>query len=76
MWEYTVLRLAAEAGMFDVGGNFDAQALSRRMNGLGQQGWELVTAFDTNTIKGATRDLVLLFKRPIPMASPLPEQHG
>lgn len=72
-WEYNILRLAAEDTFFDTGGNFDTESLARRMNTLGRQEWELVAAFDTNRTQGATRDLVLLFKRPIPTASPLPE---
>jgi hypothetical protein len=35
------------------------------MNELGSQGWELVTGFDTNKSYGETRDVVVIFKRPV-----------
>ena len=62
-WEYQTLKLRATGLM---GGKFDAAQLDRAMNDLGQQGWELVTAFDTNEAYGSTRDVVVLFKRPAP----------
>lgn len=62
-WEYQTLMLRATGLM---GGKFDAAQLDRAMNDLGQQGWELVTAFDTNEAYGSTRDVVVLFKRPAP----------
>ena len=65
-WEYEMMVIGAENPGFRTltGGQFNDNALHRAMNKLGSQGWELVTAFDTNYIKGATRDIVLLFKRP------------
>ena len=62
-WEYQTLKLRATGLM---GGKFDAAQLDRAMNDLGQQGWELVTAFDTNEAYGSPRDVVVLFKRPAP----------
>ena len=47
-----------------LGGKLDEAQLDRAMNELGQQGWELTTAFDTNEAYGSTRDVVVLFKRP------------
>lgn len=59
-WEYTTIKLAT-TGFF--GGNLDEHALNEMMNNLGQDGWELSAAFDTNA--GAqTRDVVVIFKRP------------
>ncbi|MBN1126101.1 MAG: DUF4177 domain-containing protein [Sedimentisphaerales bacterium] len=59
-WEYKVLKLEA-TGFF--GGKVDAEAFEGYMNNLGRNGWELVTAFDTNQSYGQTRDVVAVFKR-------------
>jgi hypothetical protein len=60
-WEY--LSLKCPAGGF-AGGKVDLHDFDRRLNELGAQGWELVTAFDTNQSYGATRDVIAVFKRP------------
>lgn len=62
-WEYKTVKLRA-TGL--LGGKFDDAQLERAMNELGQQGWELTTAFDTNEAYGSTRDIVVLFKRSAP----------
>ncbi len=59
-WEYKTLKM--EAGGF-MGGKFDSKTLNNQMNELGRDGWELVTGFDTNMGQGATRDIVLIFKK-------------
>ena len=38
---------------------------TKSIGDLGVDGWELVVAFDTNQSGGQTRDIVLLFKRPV-----------
>jgi hypothetical protein len=65
-WEYTVLTLGANppSAFSSTSGEFDALELTRRMNELGRQGWELASAFDTNRLRGATQEIVLFFKRP------------
>lgn len=60
-WEYMTVVADARSGF--LGGKFDAQALTNRLNELGREGWELVTAVDTNMYSGQSRDLVLLLKR-------------
>jgi hypothetical protein len=60
-WEYRTLRLAT--GGF-LGGKLDEDAFDGKLNELGQQGWELVAAFDTSQGSGQTRDVVAVFKRP------------
>ena len=60
VWEYRTIKLAA-TGFF--GGKVDENKLDETMNDLGREGWELVTAFDTNQGYGATKDMVLIFKR-------------
>ena len=63
-YEYTVLTVAAETGWFTLGGKVDGEKLSGELNRLGRDGWELVSTFDTNMGHGATRDVVLILKRP------------
>jgi hypothetical protein len=63
-YEYTVLMVAAKFGFFTMGGVIDGEKLSSELNRLGREGWELVSTFDTNMAQGATRDVVLILKRP------------
>ena len=60
-WEYRTMKVAT--GGF-VGGKLDVTKLDGLMNSLGADGWELVSAFDTNQSYGASRDVVAVFKRP------------
>ncbi len=59
-WEYKTIKLDAKGFL---GGKFNEGELDAFMNDLGADGWELVTAFDTNTTYGQTRDVVAIFKR-------------
>lgn len=60
-WQYRTIRLAPKGFL---GAELDETALDDFMNTLGNEGWELVTAFDTNRTYGETRDVVAVFKRP------------
>lgn len=62
-WEYMTLSISATG--FFYGGKIDGQALTDRLNAHGQEGWELVTVFDTNMAQGMTRDVFALLKRAI-----------
>ena len=61
-WEYKTVK-------FDVAGwwapNVDPHKLDAELNRLGAEGWELVSAFDTNWSHGASRDVVAIFKRAV-----------
>ncbi|MBN1853603.1 MAG: DUF4177 domain-containing protein [Pirellulales bacterium] len=59
-WEYKTVKLRAKGLM---GGKVDESQLDAMMNDLGQEGWELTAAFDTNEAYGSTRDVVVIFKR-------------
>ena len=59
-WEYKTIKL--EASGFK-GGIIDEKKLDEMMNKLGDQGWEIAAAFDTNMQAGTTRDAVIIFKR-------------
>ena len=60
-WEYKTIKLATTGFS---GGKLDDNRLDEWMNQLGAEEWELVTGFDTNQDLGATRDVVMVFKRP------------
>ncbi|MDQ3622360.1 MAG: DUF4177 domain-containing protein [Verrucomicrobiota bacterium] len=65
-WEYKVCKF--EAGGF-LGGKVDASSVEDQLNRLGMQGWEVAGVFETNLGHGATRDVAILLKRPVPNAS-------
>ena len=54
-----------EASGWFLGGKLDGQKLNDRLNRLGEEGWELVSVFDTNFTQGGTRDVVAVLKRPM-----------
>ena len=60
MWEYRTVLIPTGGWL---GGKFDERSMTETMNDLGRDGWELVTALDTNRSGGETRHVVLLFKR-------------
>jgi len=59
-WEYKTIKLKT-TGM--VGGILDTAAFDEMLNQLGNEGWELVAAFDTNQSYGASREAIAVFKR-------------
>jgi hypothetical protein len=61
-WQYKTLRLAAHGFL---GGKVDLEKFEQELDRLGEDGWELVNAFDTNQSSGATRDVIAVFKRPV-----------
>lgn len=60
-WEYKTITM--EATGFWVGGKIDAPRLNAALNRLGDEGWEVTTAFDTNQAYGSTRDVVVILRR-------------
>ena len=61
-WEYKTIKMATTGVL--VGGKLDESQFDARLNELGQEGWELAMALDTNQVGGMTRDVVVIFKRP------------
>ena len=61
-WEYKTVKVDTKG--FG-GGKFDNDSFEQILNGLGQQGWELVSTFDTNQVHGASRHVIAILKRPI-----------
>ncbi len=62
-WEYMTIMFEA-TGWF-LGGKLDGKKFTERLNELGEQGWEMVSVFDTNFLQGGTRDVVAVLKRPL-----------
>ena len=60
-WEYRTI--VFEVSGWFIGGKLDAQKFNDRLNQLGEEGWELVSVFDTNFTQGGTRDVVAVLKR-------------
>ena len=61
-WEYQVVKF--ETGGL-LGGIVDGEQIQRTLNTLGESGWEVATTSDTAMQNGATRDLVVILKRPL-----------
>lgn len=62
-WEYKTVKINP-GGI--TGGKVDEGDIDAMLNGLGAEGWELTSAFDTNVTHGATRHVVLIMKRLTP----------
>jgi hypothetical protein len=62
-WEYKTIKLNTTGGL--AGGILDIEKFDGILNELGSNGWEMVSAFDTNQSYGASRDVIAVFKRQI-----------
>ena len=62
-WEYRTVMFDASGWL--LGGKLNGQQFNDQANRLGEEGWELVSVFDTNFNQGGTRDVVAVFKRPM-----------
>jgi Domain of unknown function (DUF4177) len=60
LWQYKTIKLETKGLM---GGFLDISVFDEELNLLGEQGWELVTSFDTNMSQGASREVIAIFKR-------------
>lgn len=67
-WEYYVHTISA-SGVFSQG-HVEPRELTDILNVYGNDGWELVSAFDTNSGHGGSRLVVLTFKRPRALSAP------
>lgn len=61
-WEYLILDVSV-AG-FWLGPTLDGEALTRKLNELGEEGWEALGLTSTAIGAGRTKDLVIILKRP------------
>lgn len=63
-WEYKVLKLETESGFFS-GTEFDGNELEKELNRLGAEGWELVSIFAIEKVKGGSKYVNAALKRPL-----------
>ena len=61
-WEYKTVKLKV-AGFWGVG--LDPEKADEFINQFGQEGWELVSAFDLSEGAGISKEVILIFKRPL-----------
>ncbi|MEQ9408186.1 MAG: DUF4177 domain-containing protein [Fuerstiella sp.] len=65
-WEYQTVSFDFSSEAFlSQGGLFNSRKFNRELNRLGWDGWELVNVFDTNRVKGSTKFVVAVLKRPL-----------
>jgi Domain of unknown function (DUF4177) len=64
-YEYKILAADARGGWLSAGGKLNYEELANSLNEFGQQGWEVVSATDVNRYEGATRDVMIILKRPL-----------
>ena len=62
-WEYKTLKIPTDHGFFS-GTDFDSDRLAELLNGQGAEGWELVSVFDIEKVKGGSKFVVAVLKRP------------
>ena len=62
-WEYKTLSLDIQGGWTGVP-KVEPAKIDAALDELGRDGWELVSAFDTNRGHGASCHAVAIFKRP------------
>ncbi len=68
-WEYATHTIDVQ-GVF-TSGAVDVNRFNHDLNWYGQQGWEMVAAFDTNTTHGMSRNVVFIFKRSLAEEPPV-----
>lgn len=59
-WEYKSLKVETKGFL---GGILDTDDFDNKLNLLGEQGWELVSCFATNSGNGTTREVIAVLKR-------------
>ena len=66
-WEYKTIKFEATGFR---GGKVDEAEVDRTLIALGEQGWEVAAAFNTNGAQGWSRYYVYTLKRPTPDHDP------
>jgi hypothetical protein len=64
-WEYEVLKFEVSSEGFVVKPDFKEKDFKQTLNTFGAEGWELVSVFDVNMLKGGTKQAIATFKRPL-----------
>ncbi|MDF2946463.1 MAG: hypothetical protein K0S51_1142 [Bacillales bacterium] len=61
-WEYKSIKFKP-GGFF--GGKLNEEQFERELNENGQEGWELISCFDTSFGQGTSREVIAVMKRKI-----------
>ena len=64
MWDYKTLKFSTECGFWN-GTQFNETVLEAELKAWGQQGWELVSIFDIEKVKGGSKFVVAVLKKRI-----------
>ena len=59
-YEYKIIK-TTQKGFWDP--KVNEVDLTSKLNTLGQEGWEMISSVETNAYQGATREIMLFFKR-------------
>lgn len=59
-WEYKTIKFQTRGFL---GGKLDTEEFELTLNKMGNEGWELISCFDTSQFQGTTRDVLTVFKR-------------
>lgn len=59
-WEYKTLKFKTK-GFW--GGVMDLEDFEYALNQMGDDGWELVSCFDTSQSQGSSREVIAVFKK-------------
>jgi hypothetical protein len=64
-WTYHVFKFSP-SGMVFKGGKIDDAWLTKELNALGKEGWEVSGVFTSAIMNGATNEVAVVMKRPLP----------
>lgn len=70
-FEYKTLKFETSVGIFS-GTDFDTDSYEKALNDLGRDGWQLVSTFDINKLKGGSRFIIATFMRSTNTSRSLP----
>ena len=63
-WQYQTLKIPTDVAFFS-GTDFDSEHLAKLLNAQGAEGWELVSVFDIDKVKGGSKFVIAVMKRAI-----------
>lgn len=62
-WEYKTVKVSVQGFWGGVG--LDTEKTDEFINQYGKESWELISGFDLNQGPGRSKEVVLIFKRPL-----------
>jgi len=63
-WEYYIYKYNQPSGMVFRGAGDVPEDVQNQLNALGQEGWEVTTAYPVAMAQGSTNQVVIILKRP------------